>query len=93
MKAYQFEILLLIAGVEPHYKYVTGLIRMYNTLTADIKSQVNAHIQQGMDITGWREPTYQELCRVHNENVTIDYTIECKNSDHDIVFRVSRMDE
>lgn len=90
MKAYQFEIIVLMVGEEPLYRSVTGLNRMYNSLTYYIEAMAKGYIQRNMDITGWRLPTLYELRKVQRDNITIDYTITCKNSDHDIVFRVSR---
>lgn len=90
MKAYQFQIELIMHNLPPQYKFFTGLNRTYKALTTHINSSVCLYLVHEMDIKGWRLPTYQELRRVYNENATLDYTIECVNSEHNTTFRVTR---
>ena len=90
MKAYHFQIECITHNLRPSYKSVSGLNRTYKMLTSDIKFSVALYFLHGMDIKGWRLPTYQELRRVQYENVTLDYTIECLNSDHNTTFRITR---
>lgn len=93
MKAYKYQIECTMHNLPPIYKSVSGLNRTYKTLTTDIKFTVSLYILHELDIMGWRLPTYQELRRVHNENATIDYTIECKNSDHNTTFCIRRKED